>query len=702
MPTFHPHLPQRAALSAVLAIASIQLLSNTRAELLAGAASVDITPPAEMLPVIQNGGFLEARAASVVDPLHARCLAFADGDERLAICIVDSCMVPLDVCDRAKALAAERCGIARDRVLVAATHTHSAPSVMGFCLGTRADPAYTAMLPGKIAEAVAAAFDRLAPAQIGWARADAGDFTHCRRWVRHPDKLLDDPFGEPTVRANMHPGHGSPDTTGPSGPADPWLSLLSVQHADGRPLALLANFSMHYFSGHPGLSADYFGAYADAMAGRLAPDDAAFVAAMSQGTSGDLWRGDYSQPSRKEQSMAEYAAAMADITTAALADTEHRREGGLAMAERRFTLGRRTPDPARLAWARAVLDKMEAEGARPRNKPEVYAEQAVYLHENPSEEIVVQGLRLGGVGIAAMPNEVYALTGLKVRALSPLERSFTIELANGASGYIPPPEQHALGGYNTWPARTAGLEVEAEPKILDAAIELLEEASGQPRRRYAEPAGAYAEAVLADKPLAYWRMGAQSGAAVEDAAGGGRGAELRGGYGLHLPGAEGRGFGAKYESRAAMLAGGALHADLPNLGANYTVELWLWNGLVPGSRAIAGTVFGRGGDVLQLSGSGAAEPGRLQIADALGATGLGRFRWHHVALVRADDHATVYVDGAPDLETALPRSTAAALQIGAAPGSPSFEGRIDEVAIYPRALTADEIAEHVAAAGAQQ
>ena len=45
-----------------------------------------------------------------------------------------------------------------------------------------------------------------------------------------------------------------------------------------------------------------------------------------------------------------------------------------------------------------------------------------------------------------------------------------IELANGGDGYIPPPEMHAWGGYNTWAARSAGLEVMAEPKITQAAI----------------------------------------------------------------------------------------------------------------------------------------------------------------------------------------------------------------------------------------
>ena len=88
----------------------------------------------------------------------------------------------------------------------------------------------------------------------------------------------------------------------------------------------------------------------------------------------------------------------------------------------------------------------------------------------------------GNLGITAIPNEVYAITGLKLKRQSPLPTTFNVELANGAEGYIPPPEQHALGGYTTWPARTAGLEVQAEPRIVEALLGLLEEVAGKPRR----------------------------------------------------------------------------------------------------------------------------------------------------------------------------------------------------------------------------
>src|SRR5207248_1204481 len=124
----------------------------------------------------------------------------------------------------------------------------------------------------------------------------------------------------------------------------------------------------------------------------------------------------------------------------------------------------------------------------------------------PTRELKLQALRVGDLGVAAIPNEVFALTGLKIKGRSPLRTTFTIELANGAEGYIPPPEQHVLGGYTTWPARTAALEETAEPKIAQAITKLLEEVSGQKRKKPREPQGPYAQAILAAKPAAYWRM----------------------------------------------------------------------------------------------------------------------------------------------------------------------------------------------------
>ena len=116
--------------------------------------------------------------------------------------------------------------------------------------------------PGGSPRAIERAAANLAPARVGWAAVDDDEHTFCRRWIRRPDKMIDDPFGDRTVRANMHPGYVNPDAIGPSGPVDPGLTVLSVQTPEGRPIAVLANYSMHYFGASP-VSADYFGRFAD-------------------------------------------------------------------------------------------------------------------------------------------------------------------------------------------------------------------------------------------------------------------------------------------------------------------------------------------------------------------------------------------------------------------------------------------------------
>ena len=244
----------------VLLLFSLLLPLATHADLQAGVAVIDVTP--RKLPVIANGGFVSRLLSTVKTPLKARALALSDGKSSLVIVVVDSCMMPRALLDTAKAQASERFGIPRDRILISATHTHSAGSCMG-ALGTDADPDYAPQLRAQLTAAIGAALDALQPAQVGFGRSQAPEYTALRRWIRRSDRIDTDPFGEATVRANMHAARNLDDVTGESGPEDPELAFIALQTRNGAPLALLANFSMHYFSGERGLSADYFGLFAD-------------------------------------------------------------------------------------------------------------------------------------------------------------------------------------------------------------------------------------------------------------------------------------------------------------------------------------------------------------------------------------------------------------------------------------------------------
>jgi len=449
----------------------------------AGVHSIEITP--EKLPAIRNGGFIQQTHDKVLDPLHARSFVFKSGNETIAIAVVDSCMIPRDVCNEAKELAHQQTGIPVNRILIASTHTHSAPSVMDMCLGTNSDPNYETFLPPKIAEGISKAHANLEPARIGWTVVDAPEHTHCRRWLKHPDHYDTDPFGEETVRAMMHPGYQNPDYIGEAGPVDSGLSFLSIQSLDGsRPIGLLANYSMHYFGAPGGFSADYYGRFCELMEKQIATSDsgkAPFVTAMSQGTSGDLHWMDYSELKKEDYGIDQYTSELADIALNAYQEIDYNTgKPDLAMAETTITLNRRLAGEERIAWSKEL--NAQRGDRRPENRPEVYGEQVIWFLKNPKEDLVLQAVRIGDLAITAMPNEVYGITGLKLKAQSPFKATFNMELANGAAGYIPPPEQHYLGGYTTWPARTAGLEPGAEPVIVDTLLGLLEELSDQKRK----------------------------------------------------------------------------------------------------------------------------------------------------------------------------------------------------------------------------
>ncbi|MCA9139482.1 MAG: hypothetical protein KDB00_22065, partial [Planctomycetales bacterium] len=406
----------------------------------AGMARIDISP--QTLPALKNGGFLQAKADRVDDPLHARSMVLSDGNEMIAIVIVDSCMLPTELCDQIKHLASEQTGIPTNRILISATHTHSAPSVMDMCLGTSKDEAYVKFVPAEIARSIVHARKNLQPAKIGWAIVDGSDLTNCRRWITRNDRMGIDPFDQKTVRAMMHPGYQNPDYTSPAGPIDPWLTVVSVVSAESdRPLGVLANLSMHYFGGGPGFSADYFGDVTRLLESRISDANAGsapdFVGIMSQGTSGDLHWMDYSSP-RQNINRQQYSTQVADRITLAWKTIDHRSDLSLAMAEKRLTINRRTPSEDRRQWARSI--NAERLDQPPRNRTEVYAQQAEWIHENPTAEVVLQAIRIGDLGITAIPNEVYGITGLKLKRQSPLAATFNLELAGGANGYIPPPE----------------------------------------------------------------------------------------------------------------------------------------------------------------------------------------------------------------------------------------------------------------------
>ena len=443
----------------------------------AGAATSNITPPlgASLDGYIAQG----TRATRVHDELHARCLVLDDGRTRLAIVVVDNTMIAREIHERAKALVPAATGLTSNRILISATHTHSTPRAVPLH-GDAAEREYQEFLARRIADGIQRAVANLAPARIGWGSVPRPEFVFSRRWHLKPEARTPNPFGETGDQVLMNPGPGRTGLIGPSSQPDPELFLLSVQHADGRPLAVVANYGLHYVggTGAGAISADYFGAFAQMLSHRIAAplQDPSFVAMMANGTSGDINGVDVSRPPGPPVApyarIREVAGQLAESAEQVYRGIKHEPWVALAMAESELPLKVRRPTPERLAWAKQIWSAVKERTQL--NRREVYARETMSVAEFPDQvALKLQAIRVGGLGIAAAPCEVFASTGLEIKARSPLRPTFTISLANGYNGYLPTPRDHALGGYETWLARSSYLEVDASEKIRDELLRLM-------------------------------------------------------------------------------------------------------------------------------------------------------------------------------------------------------------------------------------
>ena len=493
----------------LLSLALVSVLSSvTAAErmLRAGAAQLDITPELGSLIV---GGFSPFPAKNVHDPLYARALALDDGAHRIALVVCDNVAIARECIDAAKRIIEQQSKLPGAQVMVSATHTHSGPSARAdSSIPSRELPAenaaadqrlgdkpphltaYQQFLARRIADVVHCAINNLEPAKIAWGSVQQPQHVFNRRWFIGDEAQRRNPFGG-VDRVRMNPPRGSPALEKPAGPTDPEIPFIAVQAKDGRPISLLAAYSLHYVGGvgAADISADYYGYFNQRMRELVAEQPAlsppnalvaetpAFVSLMANGTSGNINNINFREKAvarKPYEQMRAVAHEIAAAVFAAYQKLEYRDWVPIQSRYRELSLAVRRPSTELVTRSRELL------AGPARNPPwhaqeRVYANRVLQLAGGPDRvDVPMQAFRIGEVGIMTLPVETFVETGLDLKARSALKPAMPIELANGAFGYMPTPEHHALGGYESW-LGTNRLEVEASTKMSDALLAMIAE-----------------------------------------------------------------------------------------------------------------------------------------------------------------------------------------------------------------------------------
>jgi hypothetical protein len=443
----------------LLAAAAMAAEPGEHAQFMVGRAQEKITPP---VGVSLAGYFHDRKGESVRDDLYARALAIESGGERLALVSCDLICMTEEVVNAARGLVVAETPIPANRVMLCATHTHTGPELRADGVVPR-DEAWVAQLPRKIADAVVKAAASMTPATLRAGSIDVTGYSFNRLWRQKDGSEL---FGR------------REGELGPAGPIDPQLQTLSAVDLDGKLLAVVVNFALHVDviggGGATFISADWPGVMADTVS-RVYGDGV--VTMLAQGTCGDINHVPHDPTALPQSGPAkagQIGRALAGAAMAALERAEPMRDGRVAVIEETLEIPYYTRDEAFMAELAALKAK---ENLSDFEKYTIERGEN-WTHDNKIAQVPLQAMRIGKIGLVALPAEIFAAIGLEIKRWAPTP-TFVVELANArVTGYVPTTDQAERGAYGAKPILSRWLCSDAGRRLADAALVMLHELNG--------------------------------------------------------------------------------------------------------------------------------------------------------------------------------------------------------------------------------
>lgn len=393
------------ALAAVLCgLAAIGAMPSARAAdaaagLQAGTARALIDPPPTLFPIRNNN---DSPLVAVHDSLYARALFLQQGDSKAVIVVADVIMLPDDFYETAANRIATAAGVARDHVLLSATHTHMVPWSF--------DNGYAAVVLQGMLDAVAQAQQKLEPVRVGAGEGRA--YINMNR-----DELLNDAFilGQD-----------------PEGSSDKTVRVAGFFRGDGSPLAIFSNYAVHavtlYSSDTAGAHAAMVSADIPGVANRFVDEHYAAQHTQSFWTSGAAGDQNPVLMSVHAEPASDGKVAFSDMQAAGFTIAQ-RLGQALALEIIRVTGRLRMQEVVTpLRAAQSVIACPLKQGAAQRNT------------------VQLSYLGVGPVDLLGISGEVTTLIDQHLRAESNDTRALlTLTLTNGYSGYLPDEAMYARG-----------------------------------------------------------------------------------------------------------------------------------------------------------------------------------------------------------------------------------------------------------------
>ncbi len=436
-------------------------------ELRAGAARSVITPTIG-----------QWRHSDVNDELYAKALVLENEEESLALVVCDVGGIGPRASKETREIAAQIAGLPADHIVIAATHTHYGPWADD---ETEESRRYWDWAVPRIADAIALAKRRLQPAKIAHGSgAVPGEVYNRRYWMKDGSVV----FNPLNVRYFNDDGsftqvYQRSDIVGPAGPTDPEVGVLIVMDHDERPIAIWANYALHYVDSpdYDRISANYFGEFGRALQ-RM--EGGEFLGVMMNGTCGDVNNVDYMGDPEPEHPYGRWNLERVSTLVAAevckvwrsIRRSRYQEKPTLAAATERIIAKHRAITPEEVERAQAFLKEEHPSGFGTKEWLEDVRCRTILdvAKWGAEREMLIQAFRIGDLATVALPGEVFVEIGLEIKRRSPFARTLVCELANDSVGYIPTEKAFGEGSYETIQSPVA---VGTASEMVESAVHLL-------------------------------------------------------------------------------------------------------------------------------------------------------------------------------------------------------------------------------------
>lgn len=423
--------------------------STVRAELLAGYARYDITPP---LGTSLAGYGTERPAVGVRDPLSAVAVAFSDGRNKAVVIALDL-LTLWGYHDVFRAAVAEGAGLDPQAVFITCTHTHTGPDV-GWSHYTRPRKdfndaiLYTKFLRDCCVSVARLALNDLSPARLSTARGEAKGVSFIRRFRMKDGTSV------------VNPGYDNPEVAGPIGNPDEEVLLVRVDRP-GKDALAIVNFQCHPDTvGGRLISRDWPGVVRDTVEQALGDVKCLFLNGMLGDVNHvctDLSRSRLS-PTEQDRFYRYFGRVVAggvigiwDICK----PVKGEKVGyGVTVAQVKTARG----SPEILAKARRIMDlvrqgrEAEVSGKGRRKKALIARARMVeYLANGPDFlDFPLSAVTVGeAVAFVGFPGEPFTEYGVLLKKESPFAMTMPVSLTNGMYGYLPLDANLNEPGYGT-------------------------------------------------------------------------------------------------------------------------------------------------------------------------------------------------------------------------------------------------------------